>query len=211
MKKVVNASVGGRSFAFNEDAYSRLVSYFNHFEAKLGKDALESKNEVMSDLENRLAELFSQATGSIATRVVDLALVNRTVEQLGMPDGSAEPSDAEEYSSPEPEQGGGDGIFKGADFSYSGAKGEQPRHLFRDPDNKAIGGVAAGLAALLNLDISIVRVVLLLAVLLWGSGLLVYIVLWIVVPLAKTPADKCAMRGLAPTAENMARFSTTQK
>lgn len=210
MKKVVNASVGGRSFAFNEDAYSRLVTYFNHFESKLGKDARMSRNEVMSDLENRLAELFSQATGGIATRVVDLPLVNRTVEQLGMPDGSPEPSDAEDYSAPEQEQGDG-GIFRGTDFSYSGAKGEQPRHLFRDPDNKAIGGVASGLAALLNLDISIVRVVLLLAVLLWGSGLLVYVVLWIVVPLAKTPADKCAMRGLAPTAENMAKFSTTQK
>ncbi|MGN0202830.1 MAG: PspC domain-containing protein [Candidatus Cryptobacteroides sp.] len=210
MKKVVNASVGGRSFAFNEDAYSRLVSYFNHFEAKLGKDAVESKKEVMSDLENRLAELFSQGTGGLATRVVDLALVNRTVAQLGMPDGSPEPSDEKEYSAPESGTGT-QGMFKGTDFSYSGTKGDEPRHLFRDPDNKAIGGVAAGLAALLNLDISIVRVVLLLAVLLWGSGLLVYVVLWIVVPLAKTPADKCSMRGLPPTAENMARFSTTQK
>jgi hypothetical protein len=53
--------------------------------------------------------------------------------------------------------------------------------------------------------------VLLLALLLWGTGFLVYIVLWIVVPLAKTPADKCVMRGLEPTAENMARFSTYRR
>ena len=210
MKKVVNASVGGRSFAFNEDAYSRLVSYFNHFESKLGKDALDSRNEVMSDLENRLAELFSQGTGGLASRVVDLALVNRIVAQPGMPDGSAEPFEEKDYSSPEQENCAQEG-GKGPDFSYSGAKGEEPRHLFRDPDNKAIGGVSSGLAAFLNLDISVVRVVLLLAILLWGSGLLVYIVLWIVVPLAKTPADKCSMRGLPPTAENMARFSTAQK
>lgn len=207
MKKVVNASVGGRSFAFNEDAYSRLVSYFNHFESRLGKDALGAKNEVMADLESRLAELFEQRTGGIATRVVDLDLVTRTVEQLGMPDGSKEQMDAPEYSNPQADSASR-GAFTGADFTYSGVKGDEPRHLYRDPDNKAIGGVGAGLAALLNLDISIVRIVLLLAVLLWGSGLLVYLVLWIVVPKAKTPAEKCAMRGIPATAENMARFSS---
>ena len=63
------------------------------------------------------------------------------------------------------------------------------------------------MAAFLNIDITIVRIIILLAILLWGSGLLVYLVLWVVVPLAKTPAEKCEMRGLEPTAENMARFS----
>jgi len=55
------------------------------------------------------------------------------------------------------------------------------------------------------------RIILLLALLLWGSGLVVYLVLWIVVPLAKTPAQKCEMRGIEPTAENMARFSDYSK
>ena len=67
------------------------------------------------------------------------------------------------------------------------------------------------MACFLDIDITIVRIILLLALLLWGSGLLVYIVLWIVVPLAKTPAEKCEMRGLEPTAENMAKFSEYQK
>ena len=74
-------------------------------------------------------------------------------------------------------------------------------------DNKTIGGVCSGLAAFLNVDITIVRIISLLTLLLWGTGFLVYLVLWIVVPVAKTPADKCMMRGLEPTAENMARFS----
>ena len=157
-----------------------------------------------------MAELFVQGTGGIATRVVDLDLVTRIVGQLGMPDGSKEEDEkygqASDYASDSSR-----GTARGADFSYSGVKGEELRHLFRDPDNKAIGGVASGLAALLNLDTSIVRIVLLLALLLWGSGLLVYLVLWIVVPKAKTPAEKCLMRGLAPTAENMARFSAQKK
>ena len=55
-----------------------------------------------------------------------------------------------------------------------------------------------------NIPLKIIALVF--ALLLWGSGLLVYLVLWIVVPLAKTPAQKCEMRGLEPTAENMAKF-----
>lgn len=213
MKKVVNVSVGGRSFSLDEDAYARLTAYFDHFKARLDRDTQSAKEEVMADLENRIAELFDQGTGGASYRVVNLALVTKVVEQLGMPDGSREPE------SPEPngESGGqtqgkqADGEYPkfgiGVDFTYNGAQGTSRRRLFRDLDNKTIGGVCAGLAAFLNVDITLIRVLALLALLLWGTGLLVYLVLWIVVPIAKTPADKCMMRGLEPTAENMARFS----
>ena len=207
MKKVVNASVGGRSFSFDEDAYTRLVAYFDHFKARLNKDSKAAEDEVMSDLENRIAELFDQGTGGASYRVVDLPLVTRVVGQLGMPDGSAEPVSGTAGAS----SGERRTETTGPDFSYAGDKGDRKKRLFRDPDNKAIGGVCAGLAAFLNIDITIVRIVLLLALLLWGSGFIVYLVLWIVVPLAKTSADKCEMRGLEPTAENMAKFSSYKK
>ena len=71
--------------------------------------------------------------------------------------------------------------------------------------------MCAGLASFLNIDITIVRIIILLTILLWGSGLIVYVVLWIVVPLAETPAQKCEMRGIEPTAENMSRFSEYKK
>ncbi len=63
MKKVVNVSVGGRSFSLDEDAYARLTAYFDHFKALLDKDTQSAKEEVMTDLENRIAELFDQGTG----------------------------------------------------------------------------------------------------------------------------------------------------
>ena len=208
MKKVVNVSVGGRSFSLDEDAYARLLAYFDHFRARLDRDTQSAKEEVMADLENRIAELFDQGTGGASYRVVNLALVTKVVEQLGMPDGSKEPeSNAEgqgqrtEAEDEYPKSG------LGVDFTYNGAQGTSRRRLFRDLDNKTIGGVCAGLAAFLNVDVTVVRIVALLALLLWGTGFLVYLVLWIVVPVAKTPADKCMMRGLDPTAENMARFS----
>ncbi len=219
MKKVINASVGGRSFALDEDAYNRLSVYFDHFKARLNRDSQAARDEVMSDLESRIAELFDEGIGGASYRVIDFTLVSKVVGQLGMPDGSAEPfgpstgTSSSAGSGPSTSSGPstGSGTGTGPDFSYSGDKGEAKKRLFRDPDNKAIGGVCAGVASFLNIDITIVRIILLLALLLWGTGLLVYLVLWIVVPLAKTPADKCEMRGLEPTAENMAKFSDYYK
>ena len=213
MKKVINASVGGRSFALDEDAYNRLSVYFDHFKARLNRDSQAARDEVMSDLESRIAELFDEGIGGASYRVVDFALVSKVVGQLGMPDGSAEPFGTSTGTSSSAGSGPStcSGTGTGPDFSYSGDKGEAKKRLFRDPDNKAIGGVCAGVASFLNIDITIVRIILLLALLLWGTGLLVYLVLWIVVPLAKTPADKCEMRGLEPTAENMAKFSDYYK
>ena len=209
MKKVVNISVGGRSFSLDEDAYARLSAYFDHFKDRLDRDTQSAKEEVMADLESRIAELFDQGTGGASYRVVDLDLVTRVVEQLGMPDGSEEPYQTSfggrcgsgDDSNDSASQNGG------PDFSYSGGSGNSKRRLFRDLDNKTVGGVCAGLAAFLNVDITVVRIVTLLTMLIYGTGFLVYLVLWIVVPAAKTPADKCMMRGFEPTAENMARFS----
>ena len=215
MKKVVNVSVGGRSFSLDEDAYARLTTYFDHFKARLDRDTQSAKEEVMADLENRIAELFDQGTGGASYRVVNLALVAKVVEQLGMPDGSKEPYPAysENNASEQETNFGMDNEYPGSnpgsgpDFSYNGAQGTIRRRLFRDMDNKTIGGVCSGLAAFLNIDITLVRILALLALLLWGTGLLVSLVLWIVVPPARTPAEKCEMRGFEPTAENMARFS----
>lgn len=210
MKKVVNVSVGGRSFSLDEDAYARLLTYFDHFKARLDRDTQSAKEEVMADLENRIAELFDQGTGGASYRVVNLALVTKVVEQLGMPDGSMEHETGASSQGQNQESGTDDEYPRpgsGVDFTYNGAQGTSRRRLFRDLDNKTIGGVCAGLAAFLNVDLTIVRIVSLLTLLLWGTGFLVYLVLWIVVPIAKTPADKCMMHGLEPTAENMARFS----
>ncbi|MBR5175470.1 MAG: PspC domain-containing protein [Bacteroidales bacterium] len=209
MKKVINASVGGKSFAFDEDAYNRLSAYFDHFKARLNRDTQSAKDEVMSDLESRIAELFDEGIGGASYRVVNFALVSKVVGQLGMPDGSVEPT-FETYGQAG-HDAGSESRNNGPDFSYGGEKGEIKKRLYRDPDNKAVGGVCAGLASFLNIDITIVRIILLLALLLWGSGLIVYLVLWIVVPLAKTPAEKCEMRGLEPTAENMAKFTEYSK
>jgi len=198
MKKVVNVGIGGRSFTIDEDAYARLDSYLRHFRGRLSCPQ-DQASEVMNDLEGRIAELFMLET-SYGQRVVSLDIVNKVVGQLGMPDGSAETSDE------------GQGAYSdGRTYRAEpqGTYGTAPKKFYRDPDDKIIGGVCSGVAAYFNIDASIIRVLMAIFILAGTIGFWVYLILWVVLPAALTPAQKCEMRGLEPTAENMARFSGT--
>ena len=189
MKKTVNAGIGGKSFTIDEDAYIRLDAYLGAFKARL-KDV--PVNEVMDDLEARIAELFTEKVGSGA-RVVDITLVEEVVNQLGMPDGSPVP--------------GGAGAA-GASGTSGAKSAAVPHKLFRDPQNARIGGVCAGLAQYFDVDVTVIRVIMLVAIFAASAGFWAYLVLWIVVPKAITPAQQCEMRGLVPSAENMAKFAS---
>ena len=191
MKKVINVSLGKRSFTIEDDAYNRLDAYLMHFRQKAGPSY--QNNEVMEDIELRIAELFSESTSG-GLSVVDLSLVERVVSQLGMPDGSAEPS----------------GTRTAGNTSYAafdaGSGEKAPKKFYRDSDSKMLGGVCGGMATYFDADPTLVRI--LFAVLIFsGLSVLVYFIFWIVTPLAETPAQKCELRGIPATAENMAKFS----
>ena len=185
MKKVVNVSLGGRNFVLEEDAYARLGRYLEHFKAKLTVPESQ-KAEVMDEIEGRMAELFTQEVGD-GGRVVSLDLVNKVATTLGMPDGSDE------------------GGFSGY---ASGETASAPRKLYRDLDEKKVAGVCSGLALYLDVDVTLIRVFMLVALICGSAGFWIYVIFWIALPVADTPAKKCELRGLAPTAENMSRFTT---
>ena len=184
MKKVVSAGIGGRSFTINEDAYERLDSYLKLFRNHLRESG---KDEVMDELESRIADLFYSSVGTDG-RVVDLDLVERVISQLGMPDGSCNTS-----TDARPEQN------------------TAPRHLYRDTDDVRIAGVCSGMAIYFGIDTALVRILMLVALLMGSVGFWLYIILWVAVPKAVTPAQKCELRGLAPTAGNLAKFTTYNK
>lgn len=205
MKKIVYASIGGRSFTLDEDAYLRLSEFLQHFRTRLLhiKEGAMDQQEVMTDLEGRIVELFQRegfapSAGGAAARVVNVDVVNRVVAQLGMPDGSSEARDACRQSFSESREE--------PKWKYS-----RTRRLYRDPDDKMIGGVCSGLAAYFDMDTTLVRVIMVAALLGFGFGFWVYIILWIVAPKAVTPAQKCELRGWPVTAENMARFQKGSK
>lgn len=179
MKKVENVGIGGRSFLIDEDAYERLSLYLSHFRAKL--DASQS-SEVMEDIESRIADLFFAKVGH-SGQVVGIALVEEVASQLGMPDGSKEKTS-----------------------SFETVAAAPVKKYYRDPDNGSIGGVCSGLAAYFNIDVLIVRLIMIVMVVCGTAGLWIYLVMWIVAPKAVTAAQKCELRGIPVTAENMAKF-----
>ena len=178
MKKVVNVGIGGKGFVMDNDAYSKLDSYFEQFRSKVSMGADQTRN-LMDDLEARIAEFFSERLSGFKD-VVDVNLVDMAICQFGMPDGSQFVYDNSQF------------VY---DSSKSGQNGSLARKLFRDSDNKAIGGVCSGLAHYLGLDIALVRVLFVVCFIMGTASFWVYVIMWIVVPLAVTPQQKCEMLG----------------
>ena len=221
MKEVMNIGIGGKSFVVETSAYEILRDYLELFSSKIKPG---ESSEVMEDIESRIAELCSENINAYKN-VVTESIVVKIVTQLGLPNG-------ERYR---PFQGAAAGAAKGAagaatgaasassgtSGAYSGAAGvaygagaeEQsvPKKLFRDSDDKMIGGVCSGLGFYLGADPVLVRVLFLIALLFGTLGFWVYLIIWIVAPLAVNPVQKCEMRGLAPTAENLGKFSNKSK
>lgn len=193
MKEVINVGIGGRSFTMNHDAYSKLKKYLARFknQTKMGTDSAE----VMDDLEERIAELFLEKI-TLYRNVVDITMVESVIAQLGMPNG-------------EPFVDTDGGTFSSAQENIKDFINEiNHKKLYRDPYRVAIGGVCSGLAIYLGIDVLLARVIFVLAFILGSAGFWIYIILWLVVPMANTATAKCKMYGLPVTAENLRRFTS---
>lgn len=183
MKKTINVAIGGCSFTIDEDAYSRLEEYLDSFSA--GLDSTSGSKTAADELEIRIADLLKEKLGK--REVVDLGIVNAVLNQTGPV--STERKEREERS------------------EYYDENRERVRKFFRDRDGKKIAGVCSGLALYLNIDATIIRIIFLVAFICGAAGFWIYLVLWIVAPEARTAAEKCELRGIPATAENIRRFS----
>lgn len=226
MKEVMNIGIGGKSFVVETSAYEILRDYLELFSSKIKPG---ESSEVMEDIESRIAELCSENI-SAYKNVVTESIVVKIVTQLGLPNGesyrpfqgaASGAANGAASTSAGASTGASTGTSAGAAGAYSGAAGaaygagaeEQrvPKKLFRDSDDKMIGGVCSGLGFYLGADPVLVRVLFLIALLFGTLGFWVYLIIWIVAPLAVNPVQKCEMRGLAPTAENLGKFSNKSK
>lgn len=218
MKEVMNIGIGGKSFVVETSAYEILRDYLELFSSKIKPG---ESSEVMEDIESRIAELCSENI-SAYKNVVTESIVVKIVTQLGLPNGeSYRPFQGAASGAAKGAAGASAGSATGTSGAYSGAAGaaygagaeEQrvPKKLFRDSDDKMIGGVCSGLGFYLGADPVLVRVLFLIALLFGTLGFWVYLIIWIVAPLAVNPVQKCEMRGLAPTAENLGKFSNKSK
>ncbi len=188
MKKAISISIGKTSFIIEEDAFDKLKSYLDSFEASISNK--NDVKEVMEDVEARIAEIFTEHVRS-SSQVVSIDLVNKVIALMGTPEGEGQPdssSSKAETQTPPPFQG------------YA------RKRFYRDPDHSMIGGVCGGVAAYFRLDILLVRILFACAIPLGGLGFWVYLVLWIAAPRANTIAEKLEMHGDPVTAENIRSY-----
>lgn len=202
MKKVMNINLGGYPFTINEDAYSILYDYTDQLERVFSKSP--GKDEIMHDIEARMAELLIKRMDD--RKIVDSLDIAYLIEVMGQP---SEMSDMEEnYSETFSDSNSGHAHTSGQ--SASGQSGDfsikTGKRLFRDTDNKVIGGVCSGLSSYFGITDPVwIRLAAVIGFFLYGSTLLVYIILWIVVPKAKTTADRLEMKGEKANVQNIAR------
>ncbi|HWB62679.1 MAG TPA: PspC domain-containing protein, partial [Chitinophagales bacterium] len=164
MNKTIIININGTVFHIEEDAYEILKNYINDVKRHFMNSA--DSLEITTDIENRIAEMFNDILRIENKQVIVEQDVHAIISQMGTVKDFAPTEENEQEA---------------------GAKSFQPynsRRLFRDPDDRIVGGVCAGMANYFDMAAVWVRLAFILAFVLWGSGLVAYIILWIVVPRA---------------------------
>ena len=179
MEKTVNVAIGGCAFTLEEDAYKLMHRYLEEFKRSLDHSSIN--DNVMEELEGRIADLLKERLGR--SEVASAAMVQEIVDQIGYPEGHTAKPNNTDYP-------------------------ETPKKFFRDSDDKKIGGVCSGLALYFGVDVVLIRVLFLIALFFASAGFWAYIAVWIAAPETKSAEDKCALRGLPQTPENLRRFTT---
>jgi len=177
MNKTIIININGIVFHIEEDAYEILKNYMTDVKRHFMNSA--DSLEITTDIENRIAEMFSEILERENKQVIVEQDVNLVVEQMGS---VADFENADEDA--------------GTDSNSFGYKNNsESRRLFRDPDDHLIGGVCAGIANYFDIDVVWIRLAFALTTVFAGSGLILYLILWIVVPKAVTRADRMSMKG----------------
>lgn len=178
MNKVVTCNIAGLIFNIEENAYEALSDYLKSVKNSIANS--EGADEIYADIEHRIAELFTDRMSSRREVVL-----NTDVEAIQKALGKPEDFVIEDEM--------GSGQSDKSFFSQNFEKSE--KRLMRDTSNAAIGGVCSGIAAYLNWDVVLVRIIFLIAFFVTGIGILAYIIFWIATPEANSAADRLKMQG----------------
>ena len=176
MNQTVTVNISGIVFHIEVDAYENLKKYLNKIRGSFKNS--EECEEIMTDIEARIAELFNEKITS-DNQVVNTNDVGEVITIMGKPEQYIDEDEEQEEQKQE--------NFSSKQRAYSTAK-----KLFRDPDERVIGGVASGIAAYFGVNKIWVRLLFILFI---SFGFATYLILWIIMPEAKTASDKLQMRG----------------
>jgi phage shock protein PspC (stress-responsive transcriptional regulator) len=171
MKRIITINLSGRVLQIEEPAYEQLQQYIASLRTYFSKE--ESREEIINDIEGRIAEQFYGLIQQGAACITEEHL-HEIIAAMGKPEELADAEIIEPTAMQEP----------GASFSQSGINtGTTKREFFRDANSKVLGGVASGIANFIGIDPVIIRVLfVLLSFSSFGIVALGYILLWILVP-----------------------------
>ena len=182
MKKTVNVNLAGTFFHIDEDAFGKLTRYLDAIKRSLSDP--QGSDEIIRDIEARISELFSEKMKS-SSQVISLKELDEVIAVMGQPEDYMVDEEIFEDSS-----------MNSKHSSSTSSSFSSSKKLFRDVDDKFVAGVSAGIGHYLGVDVIWIRLIwVLLVVIGFGSPLLVYLLLWILVPAAESTADKLRMTG----------------
>lgn len=181
MNKTIIINISGTIFHIEEDAYESLKTYMSDVKAYFSKS--DDSFEIIADIENRIAELFSEILLVEEKQVIVLNDVEKIIRTMG------QAKDFENVLNDEEE-------LKSENYTIK-------KRLYRNPDDKIVGGICSGIAAYFNIDPLWIRFALAISILFFGTGLFLYLLLWVIMPEAITRTEKLAMRGEAPTIDSI--------
>ncbi|MBW3519401.1 PspC domain-containing protein [Flavobacterium sp. NKUCC04_CG] len=173
MNKTVTVNIAGIIFHIDENAYNKLNHYLQAIRNSIN---MEGREEIIHDIESRIAELFSERIDA-NNQVIILTDVDSIIQIMGEPE-------AYRIDDEEPHT-----------YSQPHTSNTFSRKLYRDTDKRVLGGVLAGLGHYFRIDPVWLRILLLILVFFYGTGVLVYIILWIVIPKASSTSEKLEMKG----------------
>jgi phage shock protein PspC (stress-responsive transcriptional regulator) len=187
MNKTVNINLANTLFHIDDDAYNKLRRYLESIKRSFA--GTTGSDEIIADIEARIAELFLEKMEN-ERQVITHKEVDQVISVMGQP---------EDYMVDED-------IFEDEPKKSQTKETTRAKKLYRDIDNKYIGGVCAGLEHYLGVDALWIRLIfVLMAIFTTGFGLIAYILLWILVPEAVTTSQKLDMRGEPVNISNIER------
>jgi len=183
MKKTLTVNLNSIVFHIDDDAYEMLQTYLSEIARHFESD--EEKKEIMSDIEARIAELFTEKLQK-NKNVVTLEDVQEIIEIMGKPSQYA--GEDEENEAPKTDK-----------------KQQKSRRFYRDPENAILGGIAGGLAAYFGWDVTLIRILIVVAAIVSIGFVIpiIYIVVWFVAPAAVTASQRLEMQGEDVTVESI--------
>jgi len=177
MNKTVNINLAGTFFHIDEDAFAKLTRYLQAIKRSFADP--QGQDEIIRDIEARISELFSEKIDN-ESQVITLKELDEVIAVMGQP---------EDYMIDEE-------IFDDIPPTQKKRPKSSHKQIFRDIDNKFVGGVASGLGHYIGLDSLWVRLIFIILVLIgYGLPILIYILLWVLVPPAESTSEKLKMSG----------------